>query len=96
MTIETIGPMQPMIKIDGAPYVINIKEYESLVNQCQEFMAADTRGLYEMTQIISDTLVDCAHSNTSIDDLKPQLKFLRELGFFLKGMISPLNDPDLR
>jgi len=94
MTIETIGPMQPIIKIDGAPYVINIKEYASLVSQCQEFMATDTQSLYEMTQIIADQLVDSADGTTSIEELRPQLKFLRELGFFFKGLLTPVTTPD--
>jgi len=96
MTIETIGPIQPIIKIDGEPYVINLKEYESLVHQCQQFMDADNESMFVMTQIIADQLVDSAKDSTKMEELRPQLKFLRELGFFFRGLVSPVpnSNPD--
>jgi hypothetical protein len=94
MTIETVGPVQPIIKIDGEPHVLNIKEYESLLNQCQQFMDVDRDSLQAMTQIISDQLIDCAKGDTQIEEIRVQLKFLREIGFFLKGFVSPAVNPD--
>jgi hypothetical protein len=89
MTIETVGSLEPTLDIDGIPYVINIKEYESFIKQCGQFMDSDAQGMQVMTQIISDQLIDSAKDSTKIAELRPQLKFLRELGFFLQVIASP-------
>ena len=89
MIIETIASTEPIIKIDGNPYIVNIKEYESLLKQCEQFMETDGESMLAMTQIISDQLIDSAKDNTKIAELRPQLRFLRELGFFLKVALTP-------
>jgi hypothetical protein len=89
MTIEPVLTLQPTIDIEGTPYVVNIKEYESFLKQCRQFMDADAESMQVMTQIISDQLIDSAKDSTKIAELRPQLKFLRELGFFLQVMTSP-------
>jgi len=89
MTIEPVLALQPTIDIDGTPYVVNIKEYESFLKQCRQFMDADAESMQVMTQIISDQLIDSAKDSTKIAELRPQLKFLRELGFFLQVITSP-------
>jgi hypothetical protein len=86
---ETLEAMQPQINIDGVPYVMNLKEYESFIKQCEHFMATDADSMLVMTQIISDQLIDSVKDNTKIAELRPQLKFLRELGFFLRALVSP-------
>ncbi|HKG05830.1 MAG TPA: hypothetical protein VKB19_05195 [Pedobacter sp.] len=94
MTIETMGPIQSKIKIDGEPYVLNIREYESFINQCRQFMEVDCDSFQAMTQIISDQLIDGAKGDMQIQEIRVQLKFLREIGFFLKGIVSPVTSPD--
>jgi hypothetical protein len=89
MTIETIESLQPILDIDGIPYAINLKEYKSFRNECQRFMDTDGDSMLVMTQIISDQLIDSAKDNAKMADLRPQLKFLRELGFLLKVFVSP-------
>ena len=89
MTIETVGTLEPTLNIDGVPHVINVKEYESFIKQCGQFMESDAQSLQLMTQIISDQLIDSAKDSTKIAELRPQLKFLRELGFFLQVIASP-------
>jgi hypothetical protein len=91
MTTETIGPIQPTINIDGVSYVMNLKEYESFIKQCGHFMETDGDNMLVMTQIISDQLIDSAKDNVKMADLRPQLKFLRELGFFLKVLLVPID-----
>ncbi len=94
MTIESICPIQPIIKVDGELYMLNVKEYESLINQCSRFMEVDRDSMQAMTQIISDQLIDSAGANAQMKDLLVQLKFLREIGFFLKGIVSPMSSLD--
>jgi hypothetical protein len=89
MTIEPVLTLQPTIDIEGTTHLVNIKEYESFLKQCRQFMDADAEGMQVMTQIISDQLIDSAKDSTKIAELRPQLKFLRELGFFLQVMTSP-------
>jgi hypothetical protein len=91
MIIETVDTIQPIINIDGIPYMMNVKEYESMVKQCEKFMETDGDSMFTMTQIISDSLIDSAKDNIKIAELRPQLKFLRELGFFLKVMLVPVD-----
>lgn len=89
MTNDTLEQQAPVITINGTPYMINIKELESFIKQCEGFMSADPNGFETMTQIISDSLIDNASGETTIEELRPQLKFLRELGFLFKNFAVP-------
>ena len=95
-TIEKIGCVDPIINIDGEPYFVNVKEYQNFVDQCRDFMEVDGNSLQVMTQIISDQLVDGLTDDANINDIRAELKFLREVGFFLRGTVTPLVDSDLR
>ncbi|KAA8486779.1 hypothetical protein BDE36_1023 [Arcticibacter tournemirensis] len=90
MVIETIKDAQHIISINGDPYIVNIKEFEAFLKQCEQFMSVDDNGFETMVQIISDSLIDGAAPGTTIDELRPQLKFLREVGFLLKNFASPV------
>lgn len=79
----------PLIVIDGVSYSVNIEELESFLEHCSEFMETDPESLQTMTQIVSDSLVDYADPKTEIEVLRPQLKFLREVGLLFKSVISP-------
>ena len=87
--IETVDTLLPVLNIDGMPYVVNLKEYESFRKECERFMDADGDSMLVMTQIISDQLIDSAKDHTKVAELRPQLKFLREVGFLLKVLVSP-------
>lgn len=87
--IETVDTLLPVLNLDGIPYVVNLKEYESFRKECERFMDTDGDSMLVMTQIISDQLIDSAKDNTKVAELRPQLKFLRELGFLLKVLVSP-------
>jgi hypothetical protein len=91
MIVETVDPIQQVINIDGLSYVMNVKEYESFIKQCEKFMETDGDSILTMTQIISDQLIDSAKDNTKVAELRPQLKFLRELGFFMKVLLVPVD-----
>ena len=94
MTIETIGPLQPVIKIDGKNYTLNVREYESFVLQCAPFMDVEIGGMAAMAESISDQLIDLSADHMRMDELRPQLKFLRELSLLFKGVLSPVPNPD--
>lgn len=94
MTIEKVGPTQPIIKIDDQAYTLNLKEYESFVQQCKLFMEVDSEGMAIMTETIADHLIDLAADNMTMEEIRPQLKFLRELGLMFRGLLSPVPNPD--
>lgn len=83
---------QHTINISGVQYVINMKEFESFVQECQTFMDVEANGFETMTQIISDQLIESAPPRTTIEELRPQLKFMKEVGLFLKGVLTPVRE----
>lgn len=86
----TIDSLQQVITINGTLYNINIKEFETFIKNCEQFIPVGNNGLETMTQIISDQLIDNANGDLTIEELRPQLKFLREVGFLLKGLFTPV------
>lgn len=68
-------------------YNLNIKEVEVFMQQCGSFMSTDQTDFETMTQIISDQLIDSATPNTPVEELRTQLKFLREVSFLLKSIV---------
>jgi hypothetical protein len=95
MVIDSLLQTQPMVTIKGKSYLLNVKEYESFIEQCDQFMCADNDGLETMVQIVTDQLIDSADANTTVNELRPQLKFMREVAFLLKNLIRPLDAEDL-
>ncbi|EOR95762.1 hypothetical protein ADIARSV_1075 [Arcticibacter svalbardensis MN12-7] len=53
-------------------------------------MPASVPDLVVQTQIISDTLIDQASPENLIGDLKNNIKFLKEIEFMLKGILTPI------
>lgn len=77
------------ITLNGVNYTLNLREIETFMQQCDLFMDANHIEFDTMTQIISDQLIDNANANTSVPELRAQLKFLREVSFLLRCMLSP-------
>jgi len=94
MIIETMQSSQPVLTINGVPHLINIKEYESFIQQCELFMSTENDSLEIMTQIICDQILDSASPATTVEEIRPQIKFLKELGFLLKNFVTPLTDSE--
>ncbi len=90
MIVETNKDVQHVIAINGEPHIVNIREFEAFLKQCEQFMSVDSSGIDTMVQIISDNLLDGAPAGTTIEELRPQLKFIREVGFLLKNLATPL------
>ncbi len=91
MSLEILSSNQPIVMINGIPHYFNIKEYESFVQQCASFMTIEEKGFEVMTQIIADQIIDTAKPSTMVEELRPQLKFLKEMGFFLENIVTPVS-----
>lgn len=78
--------------ISQNPYTLNLKEVEVFMQQCGSFMSTDQSDFETMTQIISDQLIDNADSSVPVEELRSQLKFLREVSFLLKSIVRSEQD----
>ena len=88
MVIENQPEVQT-ITLNGVSYALNIREIETFMQQCDLFMDANQNDFDTMTQVIADQLIDNANANTSVPELRAQLKFLREVSFLLRCMMTP-------
>ncbi|WP_158827782.1 hypothetical protein [Mucilaginibacter lacusdianchii] len=73
------------ITIKGVTYSFNTVYISDFLTNCEAFMSIDGNDFEVMTQNIADAVIDNATTEASINELRPQLKFLREIGFLLKG-----------
>ncbi|MFD2284850.1 hypothetical protein GJU39_19780 [Pedobacter petrophilus] len=78
----------PLFKIKDTAYTFNAEEYISFLNQCEDFMSVEKENFEVMLDCISDRLINCADAHTPIGEIRPQIKLLKELGFFLKNIVS--------
>ncbi|MDB5111603.1 MAG: hypothetical protein JWR67_2717 [Mucilaginibacter sp.] len=88
MTAEISDLEAPVIKINGICYNVNLNDIKDFIVQCESFMDVDGGEFEIMSQTIADNLIDNINPDLPIKQLKPQLKFLREVGFLLKNLIS--------
>jgi uncharacterized protein YacL (UPF0231 family) len=95
MVIENLKESAKTITLNGTEYSFNVREIEVFMQQCDLFMSADQNEFDTMTQIISDQLIDNANANTSVPELRSQLKFLREVSFLLRSMLTPVEPKEL-
>jgi hypothetical protein len=91
MVIEKLHYPKMGLTLNGRSYNLNLKEVEVFMQQCETFMSTDKNDFETMTQIIADQLIDGANSNTPVEELRTQLKFLREISFLLKGIVSSVD-----
>jgi hypothetical protein len=90
MVIENLKETAQTITLNGTQYAFNFSEIESFMKECELFMSTGQNEFDTMTQIIADQLIDNANANTSVPELRAQLKFLREVSFLLRTMMSPV------
>lgn len=84
---------QEVLKINDTSYTVNVQEIESFVDQCKRFMPLHNYNDFElMTQEISDSLVEFTRGDVPMEQIRPQLLFLREIGFLLKGLLTPVEE----
>lgn len=88
---ESIG--QAVLKIDNTAYTVNIEEVEAFISHCKKFMPLHNNSDFElMTQEISDSLVEFTRGDVTMEQIRPQLLFLREVGFLLKALLTPVEE----
>ncbi|WP_029287795.1 hypothetical protein [Pedobacter sp. R20-19] len=78
----------PLFKVKEITYTFNAQEYVSFLNHCEDFMSVDKENFEMVLDSISERLINCADANTPIGEIRPQIKLLKELGFFLKNIVS--------
>lgn len=84
---------QDVLKIDDTLYTVNVQEIEVFIEQCRRFMPLQSNNDFElMTQEISDSLVEFTRGDVPMEQIRPQLLFLREIGFLLKGFLTPAEE----
>jgi len=88
MVIEKLHYPMANNSLSEKSYTLNVKEVEAFMQQCGLFMSTDQADFETMMQVIADQLIDHANSNTPVEELKMQLKFLREVSFLLKNIVS--------
>lgn len=82
-----------VLKIGGNAYNVNIEEVEAFMSHCKKFMPLHNHGDFElMTQEISDSLVEFTRGDVTMEQIRPQLLFLREVGFLLKSLLTPVQN----
>lgn len=84
---------QAVLTIDNTKYTVNIEEVEAFINHCRRFMPLHNNSDFElMTQEISDSLVEFSKGDVTMEQIRPQLLFLREVGFLLKGVLTRVEE----
>jgi len=78
----------PLFKVKDVSYTLNVQEYISFLDQCQDFMSVEKENFEVVLDSISERLINCADANTPIGEIRPQIRLLKELGFFLKNIAS--------
>ena len=82
---------EQLVAVNGDIYSINLNEISSFLEQCSKFMEINGGELETMTQVIADNLLESETTSITVEELRTQLKFLRELGFLLRSMATPLS-----
>lgn len=84
---------QAVLTIDDTKYAVNIEEVEAFISHCKSFMPLNSNSDFElMTQEISDSLVEFSKGDVTMDQIRPQLLFLREVGFLLKSLLTRVEE----
>lgn len=93
MELETSQRLQAqtLLDLNGKAYKVNIEEIEAFLGHCNKFMEVDNQNEFELlTQEIADTLIDTTKGDVTMEQIRPKLLFLREVGFLLKTIVSPI------
>lgn len=88
MTIEQPKNNIQSIEYNALRFNGGLAELKEFLNNCSGFMDVNEQGFDVMIQSISDQLIDNTDAEITIGEIRPQLKFLREINFFLKGLAA--------
>ncbi|WP_184550126.1 hypothetical protein [Mucilaginibacter sp. FT3.2] len=75
-----------IFNINGIDFDINIDEFKDFLAHCALFMDITKEGFDTMIGSISDSIIDNENQNITMEEVRPQLKFLREISFYLKSI----------
>ncbi|QXV64842.1 hypothetical protein INP83_17400 [Mucilaginibacter sp. 21P] len=80
------------IEVAGYTYTVNSSDIADFLTACEAFMAIRGNEFEIMTQTITDTIIDNCSDKLTMESLRPQLKFLREVGYLLNGFVSNMGE----
>jgi len=72
--------------INGIDFDINIQEFKDFLIHSSTFMDITKEGFDTMIGNISDIILDNENQSSMLEELRPQLKFLREINLYLKSI----------
>ena len=72
--------------INGIDFDVNIQEFKDFLTHSATFMDITKEGFETMIGNISDIILDHESQNSTVEELRPQLKFLREINLYLKSI----------
>jgi hypothetical protein len=72
--------------INGIDFDIKIQEFKDFLIHSAAFMDITKEGFDNMIGNISDAILDNESQNSTLEELRPQLKFLREINLYLKSI----------
>jgi hypothetical protein len=76
------------VNVNGVDFGVSLKELKEFLEHCSSFMDISKDGFETMINSISDSVVDNENPEITIEELRPQLKFMRELNLFLKTIYA--------
>ncbi|MFD0794261.1 hypothetical protein ACFQZX_11570 [Mucilaginibacter litoreus] len=88
MDFEPAVAKNMVVEFKGATYNINSSDIVDFLQACETFMSIHGNDFEIMIQTISDTIIDNSNPEMTMGVLGPQLKFLREVGYLLSGLVS--------
>lgn len=75
-----------IFNINGIDFDINTDEFRDFLTHCASFMDISKDGFETMIASISDSIIDNENQHVTLEEIRPQLKFLREMSFYLKSI----------
>ncbi|SDT05198.1 hypothetical protein SAMN05216490_2379 [Mucilaginibacter mallensis] len=72
--------------INGIDFDINIREFKDFLIHSSAFMDITKEGFDNMIGSIADAILDNDSKNSTLEEIRPQLKFLREVNLYLKSI----------
>ena len=76
------------ITVQGVSFMLNSVEFKEFLEHCSAFMDISKDGFELMIDSISDSVIDNENPELTLEAIRPQLKFMRELSLFLKTIYA--------
>jgi hypothetical protein len=76
------------VTVNGISFELNSVEFKEFLEHCAAFMDISKDGFGLMIDSISDSVIDNENPEMTLEAIRPQLKFMRELSLFLKTIYA--------